>query len=263
MQLRRDCRFNGNDNGGFKASRRNAMSNWVSPVEIEPLANAEYDREFLDDHVTRMKCTDALVGILGSSDASDSSVLATISREFSSGCILHEAIGRGLPERILMLLAGRFPIFLAQVDGNGRHPVHVACAFGAPSKFVSHCIDGNPSSAAARDIEGKAPVHHLCQGTWRGPWDLKTNPAAEKNMIDILAVLYSKAPSSVVAEDHRGVGSVEYAIESDLGIKFIHHLQEKIGHFNENQARKATHRKCMAARRRLYRKSSPSAAFEA
>ena len=146
---------------------------------------------------------------------------------------------------------------LTQVDRNGRHTIHIACAFGASPEFVSHCIDRNPSSAIAKDIEGKTLIHLLCQGTWQSSCDAKSNPAAEKNMIDILWMLYNKAPSSIVSEDNEGVGYIEYALESNLEIKFILDLQEMIGYFNINEAHKMVHRKCMAARCQSQKKNSP------
>ena len=266
--------FEGNENGGFKASRRNTISkygwnsstNHESPSELARrkfVSSTGYDWETVDDHMTRDKYYEPLINALSSNDTLDSFVLADVSKEFSSGCILHEAISLGVPERVLMLLADRFPIFLTQIDGNGRYPIHVACIFGVSLEFVSRYIDMNPSSAAAKDIEGKSPIHILCQGTWQGSWDINSNPAAEKNMIDILSKLYNKAPSSVVCEDNYGVGSVEYAIDSNLGMEFILELQEKIGHFNENEVCKKAHRKCAGARRQLQRKNSPHAAFEA
>ena len=48
---------------------------------------------------------------LNSKDASVSFILATISNELSTGCILHEAIGRGVPDHVLVLLADQFPFF--------------------------------------------------------------------------------------------------------------------------------------------------------
>ena len=115
-----------------------------------------------------------------------------------------------------MRLANRFPFLLAQVDKKGRYPVHIACAFGSSSKFVSFCIYMNPTSAAAKDAGGKTPTHFLCQGTWMDCWDAASNPAVEKNMLDILWMLYLKAPSSVVFEDNQGLGSIEYAMSPIL-----------------------------------------------
>lgn len=221
----------------------------------------EYDWETLDDPLTRTKCRawETLANALNDRETSDSTVIVTIAKEFSPRCILHEAISLGVPDHVLMQLSDRFPNSLTQLDGNGRYPVHVACAFGASSEFVSYCIDMNPSSAAAKDIGGRTPTHLLCQGTCRDFWDVKSNPAAERNMADILWMLYIKAPSSVISEDNYGVGSIEYALDSNIGMDIIQDLQDMIGHFNENQARELARRKCIAARRQLKRKYSPHA----
>jgi len=80
---------------------------------------------------------DPLIGILESKDT-DASVLAAISKDFPSGCVLHEAVCLGAPDDVLMLLAKRLPFTLTQVDGNGNFPLHVACSIGASSEFVAH-----------------------------------------------------------------------------------------------------------------------------
>ena len=92
-----------NDNGGFKASRRNAIAklDWNSSTNYEShtkparrncVSDTEYDWETLDDYTTRVKYYEPLAKALSSNGTFDSSVLATISKEFSSGYILHEAI---------------------------------------------------------------------------------------------------------------------------------------------------------------------------
>ena len=101
----------------------------------------------------------------------------------------------------------------------------------------------NPASITAKGNEGKAPIHLLCQGTWRGVWDVKSNPTVEKNVIGILRMLHNKVPSCIVLEDNEGVGSIEYAIESNLGLDFIKELQTMIANFNEKKAIKLAHKR--------------------
>ena len=48
-------------------------------------------------------------------------------------------------------------------------------------------------------------------------------------MIVILQMLYLKAPSSIVSVDNHGVGSIEYALDFNLGIKIIQDLQGMLG----------------------------------
>ena len=245
-----------------KASHRNDIDKYGSNSSVKDdsaLKFFEYDWETLDDPLTRTKCRawETLANALNDRETSDSTVIVTIAKEFSPRCILHEAISLGVPDHVLMQLADRFPISLTQLDGNGRYPVHVACAFGASSEFVSYCIDMNPSSAAAKDIEGRTPTHLLCQGTCRDFWDVKSNPAAEKNMTAILWMLYLQAPLSVISEDNHGVGSIEYALESNIGIVIIQNLQEMIRHFNKNEAHTMDHRKSIAARRQFCRENIP------
>lgn len=153
-----------------------------------------------------------LANALRSNNTFDTSIIAMLSQDFCTECILHEAIHAGVLDNVLMLLVKQYPIFLTQVDHNGRYPVHVACAFGSSSEFVSHCIDLAPKSAASKDIDGKTPIHLICQGTWRGCWDAKFNTAAEKNIKEILWVLDLRAPLSFLSEYCQGVGCIEYTI---------------------------------------------------
>ena len=90
-------------------------------------------------------------------------------------------------------------------------------------------------------------------------WDAMSTPTVEKNMLDILWMLYLKVPSSVVSEDNQGLGSIEYAIDSNLGIKVIQDLQDTTRHFNETEAHKMAHRGCMRACCKSQRKNSPHA----
>lgn len=180
-----------------------------------------------------------------------------------SGCMLHTAIELGTPDNEMMMLAKRFPFVFTQVDEHGRYPVHVACAHGASSRFAALCVWSNPSSATAKDKNNNTPLQLLCKGTWNGVWDLKTNPSAEKNMIDILEILYRKAPVSLLSEDSGGLGPIEHAINSNLDLKFIVSLNEKIAHLNRTKDQKYAHRKCIATRRESASMKFPHAAHEA
>ena len=237
-----------------KAKRRNAFANYAYEYDASSpkqdlsykhpsyVSSTEFDWEVLDDYETTAKLYyGPLADTLRSKDAVDSTVLALISHEFSSGSILHEAIKLGAPDDVLMLLVERFPKLLTQVDDGDRYPIHTACAFGASSAFVSRCINMYPSSTRAMDVEGKSPFHLLCQGTWQGAWDIASNPAAAKNMKEILWMLYREAPSTIVSEDIDGVEPLEHAIDFNIGIGLIHLLQEMIGHFHEHEVRKMAH----------------------
>ena len=109
-----------------------------------------------------------------------------------------QAIELGVPNQVLMLLATRLPFFLTQVDGQGRYPIHVACALGASSEFIAYCIEKYPSCAADRDSDGKSPLQLLCQGTWKDAWDVRSNPAAKTNMARIHRMLNSEASTSAI-----------------------------------------------------------------
>ena len=83
--------FEGNENGGFRASRRNAISiygwnsstNHQSPSELARgkfVSSTEYDWKTVDDHMTRDKYYEPLINALISNDTLDSFVLADISK---------------------------------------------------------------------------------------------------------------------------------------------------------------------------------------
>ena len=184
----------------------------------------------------------------------------TFSRELFTDCILHEAIELGVPDHTLMQLAERFPILIYQIDGNGRYPLHVSCTFGASAEFVGLCINKNPSAITTTDIDGRTPLHLLCQNTWKDYWDVKYNHEAEPNMRNILWMLHNKIPSCIVFKDDKGVGPLEYAIASNLSITFVRQLQIMIVKFNKEKARKLSRNRCTEARRKLMKQSTPSAA---
>ena len=133
----------------------------------------------------------------------------------------------------------------------------MACAFGASAEFVELCINKNPSAIITKDIDGKTPLHLLCQNTWEDYWDVKINPVAETNMRRILWIIHDKMPSAIIFKDDKGVGSLEYAIESNLGIAFVKQLQTMIIKFNKEKARKLSRNRCAEAQRQLMKQSTP------
>ena len=77
---------------------------------------------------------------------------------------------------------------------------------------------------------------------------IKSNSATEQNMMDILQMLYYTAPLTVTLDDDYGVGSIEYVIDSNMGIEFIGTIQRM-----HVKTRRSTHRKCVRARHRWQR----------
>lgn len=191
---------------------------------------------------------------------SESATFATL---LSSGCILHTAIDLGLSEHTMMNMAKSFPIALTEIDEQGRYPIHVASAYGASSRVAALCVCSNPSSVVAKDVDNNTPLQLLCKGTWKGVWNLKFNPSAKNNMIDILEILYLKAPDTFFSEDSNGLGPIEQAINSNLDIKFIVALQEKISYLSKTKAKMSAHRKSVATRRESASILFPHAAHEA
>lgn len=67
----------------------------------------------------------------------------------------------------------------------------------------------------------------------------------ESRMRKIMWILYRKAPNAIITEDNRGIGVVEYALESDLSITFIGLLQDMATRVRKNNAKEKARRKRM------------------
>eukprot|EP00804_Cyclotella_cryptica_P031025 CCRYP_013591-RA/>CCRYP_013591-RA protein AED:0.00 eAED:0.00 QI:965/-1/0/1/-1/1/1/0/195 len=187
--------------------------------------------------------------------------LACLPPEFQSGFLLHEAIKLGAPDDVLMFISERFPETLRQENGDGQFPPHVACSSGSSPEFISHCINMCPQAVAAKDNSGKTPIHHLCQSYHDSKRAVSSK--TKRTMQQILWMLFRKAPASIVAEDNDGIDAIEYALESNLDVNFIQILQDMTSRFKENEARKASQRRCMMTRRNMERQHSPHAAYAA
>lgn len=186
--------------------------------------------------------------------------LAQLPPEFSSGYVLHDAIRIGAPDDVLMFICERFPETLRQENSLGQFPSHVACSSGSSPEFIAHCINMCPQSVAVKDDAGKTPVHHLCSGYHQGD---TVSRATIRKMKQILWMLFRKAPASVVGGDNRGLGPIELALESNLGMEFVSTLQDLTARYHENEARKAAQRRCMNTRRQMEKAHSPHAAYAA
>ena len=149
----------------------------------------------------------------------------------------------------LLLFAERFPHLLGQQDDHGRFPVHMACASGGSSDFISKCVGLYPGTAAAQDQDGKTPFHVLCESYASGYDASASKSIIEKRMTSILWVLYRQAPAAITAEDNFGVDAVEYALEASLSMSFLRLVQDMVARVHENNAKKKAHRKSMQARR--------------
>ena len=113
------------------------------------------------------------------------------------------------PRQHIDATLGTFPDIPQLCIRTRRHPVHVVCVFGVSSEFVSHVINMEPSSATTKDIDGKTPIHLLCQGTWK----LEVGRISGMSIItlqlrrtweDIIWILNQTAPSTLASEDIYG-----------------------------------------------------------
>ncbi|KAL7490229.1 hypothetical protein ACHAW6_016018 [Cyclotella cf. meneghiniana] len=220
----------------------------------------EYGWEILNDHDNKIDW-DSFIVTLKKMPSIKRAGLACLPTEIQSGFILHDAIKLGAPDDVLMFISERFPETLRQENDDGQYPSHVACSFGSSPAFISRCINMCPQAVAAKDNEGKTPLHHLCQSYH------DSKRAARKSsktmMQQTLRLLFRKAPASIVAEDNRGIDAIEYALESNLDVNFVQTLQDLTSRLKENEARKASQRRCMMTRRKIEREHSPHAAYAA
>ena len=164
--------------------------------------------------------------------------------EACTDTILHDSIYLGAPPHVLMLLASQFPETLSHIDNQKRYPIHAACASGSSPSFIAHCINSCPTSVKAKDKSGKTALHLLCQ-YYKESNSKNQLPYqnAERNMEQILWIIYRSAPATIIAEDNDGVCAIEYALQSNVSIGFFKTLQTLIVHFNRNNARKIALRK--------------------
>ena len=234
--------------------------NDVSTLSRGTRETNEYDWEILNDHDSKIDW-DSFIATLKKMPSVKRAGLAGLPAEFQSGFILHEAIKLGAPDDVLMFISERFPETIRQENGDGQYPSHVACSSGSSPAFISHCINMWPQAVAAKDNEGKTPLHHLCQSYHDSKRAARRS--TKRMMQQILRMLFRKAPPSIVAEDNRGIDAIEYALESNLDVNFVQTLQDLTSRLKENEARKASQRRCMMTRRNIAREHSPHAAYAA
>jgi hypothetical protein len=84
-------------------------------------------------------------------------------KKISSDTLLNDTISKGASDTTLLQIAVCHPGLLGLQGNHGRFPVHVACAYGASTDFISKCVSLHPQTAAAQDNDGKTPFHILCQ----------------------------------------------------------------------------------------------------
>ena len=161
----------------------------------------------------------------------------------------------------LLLVAERFSHLLGHQGDHGRFPVHMACACGASSDFISKCVGMFPQTAAAQDKDGKTPFHILCESYAKGCDTSMTKNAIEKRMTSIMWVLYRKVPTAIILEDNFGVDVVEYALEAGLSLSFLRLVQDMVARVHESNTKKKALHKSMQGCSQMQRRYSPEAAY--
>ena len=62
----------------------------------------------------------------------------------------------------VQLLLDRYPGAAHRTDEDGRLPLHVACAYGAPYDVIVLLIKYNPGGLSEHDNAGHPPFHVSC-----------------------------------------------------------------------------------------------------
>eukprot|EP00978_Attheya_sp_CCMP212_P015843 scaffold40973_cov50-Attheya_sp.AAC.12 len=79
--------------------------------------------------------------------------------------ILHLLCSKSPPHTLVSFIAENCPTLLSQPDQNGRYPLHVAVANGAPVKVVEILlyVDRHCSAIEKPDDKGRTPLMLACQ----------------------------------------------------------------------------------------------------
>eukprot|EP00581_Thalassiosira_minuscula_P003118 CAMPEP_0183747106 /NCGR_PEP_ID=MMETSP0737-20130205/67095_1 /TAXON_ID=385413 /ORGANISM="Thalassiosira miniscula, Strain CCMP1093" /LENGTH=289 /DNA_ID=CAMNT_0025982815 /DNA_START=1899 /DNA_END=2768 /DNA_ORIENTATION=- len=141
--------------------------------------------------------------------------------------VLHFACRFNPPRTIIRQLASLYPEGTCYPDKMGRLPLHHAAKWGASFRLISYLIDKDPSAASVKDVNGKTPLHLLCEN-YSSSADLsKTGDlSSEKNMVEALKALLKVAPDAVNIEDKDGTTVIEYAIASDAPFNAVRRIQK-------------------------------------
>jgi hypothetical protein len=62
------------------------------------------------------------------------------------------------------------PTWYDDRGGSAKLPLHVACEYGAPARLVAVLLTAYPAGAAARDADGKLPIHYGLLAVDRTRW---------------------------------------------------------------------------------------------
>lgn len=141
--------------------------------------------------------------------------------------ILHLACQHQAPQKIVELLAEKYPQSASCAEKKGRYPIHIACAKGLKPSVIDFLIKSHPPSSGASDEYGKTPLMYACESY---EINYRTIPAnayksPEKSLATVVKLLLDEVPESANVEDHDGYNAVEYAIESCTDICTVKMIQ--------------------------------------
>ena len=106
----------------------------------------------------------------------------------------------------------------------GRHPLHIACAWGNSPETIKFLVNSYPDAAMIQDADGKCAIHHLCH-TFKRHFQGASSNLFNDSMLDTVKILYAAAPMSFIVDDDDGKNALEYAIDSELDLKIIKAMQ--------------------------------------
>lgn len=111
-------------------------------------------------------------------------------------------------------------------DSHGKLALHVACENGAYPETIAFLIREDKSACNIPDLEGKFPIHHLCENYVRNSDQSLTLDEAQENFLEILEMILESSNSSLLKLDCHGMCCIEHAINANLDYDIIYSLQK-------------------------------------
>eukprot|EP00574_Skeletonema_japonicum_P002986 CAMPEP_0201721768 /NCGR_PEP_ID=MMETSP0593-20130828/6363_1 /ASSEMBLY_ACC=CAM_ASM_000672 /TAXON_ID=267983 /ORGANISM="Skeletonema japonicum, Strain CCMP2506" /LENGTH=323 /DNA_ID=CAMNT_0048212641 /DNA_START=57 /DNA_END=1028 /DNA_ORIENTATION=- len=140
--------------------------------------------------------------------------------------VLHFALRFQAPLRTVSLLSKVYPSSITSPDASGRYPIHVACKWSATPNVVNYLVRLNSSACGVQDSFGKTPMHYVAEyyvTNYQLPLEMLY--PMDENMVQVVKMLKSAAPTSVNLEDDEGCNAIEYALVNDVNMKVIKTMQ--------------------------------------
>ena len=142
-------------------------------------------------------------------------------RTFESA--LHYACKFHPPLYIVKCLYQAYPEAIFEQDEKERYVLHIACKHGCPPRIIEFLLQRNRAAAKKPDIKYLTPAHLACksyvQKSGKG-WD-----SANRNLFEVMGLLFDAAPLSSTREDIKGMIALNYAVDRKLSSVVIKYIQ--------------------------------------